>query len=148
MLKVSYYFIFFLFFISAIGCFKKIEYVDTSSGRPEVIIRKASKQRVLLQLVQAMKKKGYKRNRVKNSIVEFTKQIKVKGKIEKASVRFKIMGTGLGIRVLASLYRISNFGTSSQKIVNVSKDSKDARGLQGVLESIKDSLESYYIKPF
>lgn len=127
---------------------KKVEYVDTTSGRPEVTIRKASTLEVLEKLIREMERKGYQKKQVKAPIVEFAKRSKVNGKFQEGRVRFKIMNTGLGVRVMASLHRISNPGSSAQKVTDISKDSKDARGLQGILESIKDDLESYHIKSF
>ncbi len=148
MLKVFRCFVFFLLLIPFTGCLKKIEYVDTPSGRPEVIIRRATQQEVFVQIAEKMERKGYKNTQLKNSIAEFRKRSKSKGKAQEGRVRFKIMNSGLGVRVIASVERIVNPGTRDQKITDISKDSKDARGLQGILEEIKDDMESYLIKSF
>jgi hypothetical protein len=146
MLQVFRGFVFLLCVIPLVGCMKKVEYVDTNSGRPEVTIRKASTLEVLEKLVFAMERKGYQTKQVKAPLVEFAKRSKANGKIQEGRVRFKIMNTELGVKVFASLHRISNSGSSVKKVIDISKDSKDARGLQGILESIKEDLESYHIK--
>jgi hypothetical protein len=148
MLQAFRGFVFVLCVIPFVGCMKKIEYVDTNSGRPEVTIRKASTLEVLEKLVFAMERKGYQTKQIKAPIVEFAKRSKANGKIQEGRVRFKIMNTALGVKVFASLHRISNPGRSTEKITDISKDSKDARGLQGMLERIKEDLESYTIKSF
>ncbi len=147
MLQAFRCFVFLLCVVLFVSCMKKIEYVDTDSGRPEVTIRKASTQEVLEKLIRAMEKKGYQTKQIRAPIIEFAKRSKVNGKFQEGRVRFKIMNTALGVKVFASLHKISNPG-SSQKAIDISKDSKDARGLQGILQGIKDDLEGYHIKSF
>jgi len=140
--------VFVLCVIPFIGCMKKIEYVDTPSGRPEVSIRKVSKQDVFDELLRAMERKEYRLEQVKDSIVKFSKRGNTRGQFQEGWVRFKIRKTALGVKVFAAIYRISNPGSDTQKITDISKDSKDARGLQGILESVKEELEGYHIKSF
>lgn|GEM_PF-2903681 len=140
--------VFVLLLVLFFGCLKKVEYVDTNSGRPEVTIRKGSKASLLENLVMAMRRKGYEVKLVKAPIVEFAKRTKTRGGAQEGRVRFKLAKTAFGMRIMASVYRISNPGRSNEKITDISKDSKDARGLQGMLERIKDDLESYTIKSF
>jgi putative lipase involved disintegration of autophagic bodies len=148
MLQAFRGFVFLLCLIPFVGCMKKVEYVETSSGRPEVTIRKGTKASVFEYLVAAMRRKGYEVKLVKAPIVEFAKRTKTKEGAQEGRVRFKLAKTAFGTRIVTSVYRISNPGRSTEKITDISKDSKDARGLQGMLERIKDDLESYRIKSF
>jgi len=140
--------VFVLCLIPFVGCMKKVEYVDTPSGRPEISIRKVSKQDVYEELVRAMEKKEYQVKQVKDSIVKFAKSSNRNGQFQESWVRFKIRKTALGVKVFAALYRVSNPGSTTQKVTDISKDSKDARGLQGILENVKEELEGYRIKFF
>ncbi len=148
MLKAVRCFVFFLLLIPFTGCLKKVEYVDTPSGRPEISIRKVSKQDVYDKLLLAMERKEYRLEQVKDSIVKFSKRSNKGGQFQEGWVQFKIRKTALGVKVFAAIYRITNPGEANQKVTDISKDSKDARGLQGILEGIKDDLESYFIKSF
>ena len=124
MLQVFRIFVFLLCVIPFVGCMKKIEYVDTNSGRPEVTIRKASTLEVLEKLVFAMERKGYQTKQIKAPIVEFAKRSKANGKIQEGRVRFKIMNTELGVKVFASLHKISNSGSSVKKLSILVKTAK------------------------
>jgi putative lipase involved disintegration of autophagic bodies len=148
MSKIFQCLVFVVCIIPFIGCLKNVEYVDTLSGRPEISIYKVSKQDVYDKLLLAMERKEYRLEQVKDSIVKFSKRNNKGGQFQEGWVRFKIRKTALGVKVFASLYRISNPGSSTQKVTDISKTSKEARGLQGILESVKDELEGYHIKLF
>jgi hypothetical protein len=78
MLQVFRGFVFLFCVVLCFGCMKKIEYVDTASGRPEVTIRKGSKASVLKYLAAAMRRKGYEVKLVKAPIVEIAKRTKTR----------------------------------------------------------------------
>ena len=131
------------------GC-ATVKYLNTPSGKPEVIIPDASKSEIADQITNAMLSWDFQLQKRDENILVFAKRDQRLGSSLLFGSRYdstpewrfiyNIVDHPEGIRVIANITAITNPGSAFERVTDLSRGSKDSENVYALLTQIRENF--------
>ena len=143
--------IFLAIILSLSGC-TTLQPLNTSTGKPEIIITETNKKEVADAIINTMLSWDFQLQKRDEYILVFGKRDTriISGVLLGSQydttpewrITYNLVDYANGVRIMVSIFAITNPGSAFERITDFSKGSKDSHNIQSFLNQLKETLET------